>query len=183
MAHRIQNRRDILSNWNAVNPVLADGEIGFIKDTNELVIGNGVDTFSNLSRISVVEAVGYQSGYNKIQIDGIDALTGSEIVEEGTNANGSYVKYENGLMICLYSYSKTLSKDNYLHWDFPTSFSEEAKINLEVKINYSSTFRGYNIYLLNDTNYTDLLTKARYQIYGLDTLTVTGYFYAIGRWK
>jgi hypothetical protein len=69
MAHRIQNRRDILSNWNAVNPVLADGEIGFIKDTNELVIGNGIDTFSNLSRISLVVANRVYDTYDQMTRD------------------------------------------------------------------------------------------------------------------
>ena len=35
MAYIIQQRRDTLSNWNSVNPVLADAEIGFILDLDE----------------------------------------------------------------------------------------------------------------------------------------------------
>ena len=35
MAYIFQHRRDTLANWNAVNPVLADAEIGFILDLDE----------------------------------------------------------------------------------------------------------------------------------------------------
>lgn len=35
MAYILQQRRDTLANWNSVNPVLADAEIGFILDKDE----------------------------------------------------------------------------------------------------------------------------------------------------
>lgn len=35
MAYIFQHRRDTLANWNAVNPILADAEIGFILDLDE----------------------------------------------------------------------------------------------------------------------------------------------------
>lgn len=35
MAYIIQQRRDTLANWNAVNPILTDAEIGFILDLDE----------------------------------------------------------------------------------------------------------------------------------------------------
>lgn len=35
MAYIIQQRRDTLENWNKVNPILADSEIGFILDLDE----------------------------------------------------------------------------------------------------------------------------------------------------
>jgi trimeric autotransporter adhesin len=46
---RIQIRRDTLANWNTVDPVLADGEIGYIKDTNNIKIGDGTTAFNSLS--------------------------------------------------------------------------------------------------------------------------------------
>jgi hypothetical protein len=49
MANRIQLRRDTTSNWNSVNPVLADGEPGYDIVTNEIRIGNGSNTWSQLS--------------------------------------------------------------------------------------------------------------------------------------
>lgn len=35
MAYILQQRRDTLANWNSINPVLADAEIGFILDKDE----------------------------------------------------------------------------------------------------------------------------------------------------
>lgn len=35
MAYIIQQRRDTLANWNSINPVLADSELGFILDKDE----------------------------------------------------------------------------------------------------------------------------------------------------
>lgn len=35
MAYIIQQRRDTIDNWNSINPVLADAEIGFISDIDE----------------------------------------------------------------------------------------------------------------------------------------------------
>ena len=49
MANRIQLRRDTTSNWNSVDPVLADGEPGYDIVTNEIRIGNGSNVWSELS--------------------------------------------------------------------------------------------------------------------------------------
>ena len=49
MARRIQFRRDTTANWEAYNPILADGEIGIDKTTAQFKLGNGVDTWTDLS--------------------------------------------------------------------------------------------------------------------------------------
>jgi hypothetical protein len=43
-----QMRRGLVSEWTSKNPILRDGEIGVISDTQQFVIGNGVSTFSIL---------------------------------------------------------------------------------------------------------------------------------------
>jgi hypothetical protein len=45
---RFQARRDTSSAWASVNPVLADGEVGFEKDTKRIRVGNGVSNFLSL---------------------------------------------------------------------------------------------------------------------------------------
>lgn len=47
----IQYRRDTAANWASANPVLADGEVGFDRDHNEIRIGNGVQAWVDLKRI------------------------------------------------------------------------------------------------------------------------------------
>lgn len=43
-----QMRRGLASEWTSKNPILRDGEIGVISDTQQFVIGNGVSVFSIL---------------------------------------------------------------------------------------------------------------------------------------
>jgi len=49
LADRIQLRRDTAANWTAANPVLADGEIGIERDTDQFKVGDGVTTWSVLA--------------------------------------------------------------------------------------------------------------------------------------
>jgi hypothetical protein len=44
----IQARRGTAAQWTATDPILADGEFGYEKDTQKLKIGNGVDLWSIL---------------------------------------------------------------------------------------------------------------------------------------
>lgn len=44
----IQVRRDILENWDSVNPILANGEIGFAYDVGRVKIGDGQRTWKEL---------------------------------------------------------------------------------------------------------------------------------------
>lgn len=45
MAIKIQIRRDLAANWTSVNPTLAQGELGFEIDTEQLKIGNGTQNW------------------------------------------------------------------------------------------------------------------------------------------
>ena len=55
MARNIQLRRDPASTWTTVDPILAEGEIGYELDTGKLKVGNGTDNWSDLSyRISTI---------------------------------------------------------------------------------------------------------------------------------
>jgi hypothetical protein len=45
---QIQIRRDSEANWTSVNPILADGEIGFDVTSNRFKVGNGVDAWSDI---------------------------------------------------------------------------------------------------------------------------------------
>jgi hypothetical protein len=48
MATRIQLRRDTAANWTTNNPTLAEGEVGFEKNTNKFKIGNGLISWAGL---------------------------------------------------------------------------------------------------------------------------------------
>lgn len=49
MADVIQIRRDTAANWASVNPVLAQGEMGFETDTEKMKLGDGVTNWNSLN--------------------------------------------------------------------------------------------------------------------------------------
>jgi len=53
----IKFRKGSAAQWTTSNPVLADGEPGFERDTNRLKIGNGVDTWADLDYYVDTDAV------------------------------------------------------------------------------------------------------------------------------
>lgn len=59
MADRIQFRRDTPANWSAANPVLAEGEAGWVIGTRELKIGNGVTPWNDLPFLSAAVDANY----------------------------------------------------------------------------------------------------------------------------
>ncbi len=50
----IKLRRDTAANWTSANPVLAVGEPGFVTDTNDLKIGDGVTAWASLGYVGNV---------------------------------------------------------------------------------------------------------------------------------
>ena len=53
MANRIQFRKDTSSRWAEVNPILMEGEIAIETDTHKMKIGDGVNSYVNLSYLRV----------------------------------------------------------------------------------------------------------------------------------
>ena len=49
---QIKLRRDTAANWTSANPILADGEFGYEKDTAKAKIGNGVANWVSLAYLS-----------------------------------------------------------------------------------------------------------------------------------
>lgn len=85
----IQNRRDTNENWEEQNPVLAEGEIGFVVDQNYYKIGNGVSSWKNLQRIGYYDVdvnkwleydrkniYSLQEGAGCLQFDGFTEVAG-----------------------------------------------------------------------------------------------------------
>ena len=49
MAIRIQLRRDTAANWTSANPTLRAGEVGIETDTLKFKIGNGTQTWTQIT--------------------------------------------------------------------------------------------------------------------------------------
>jgi hypothetical protein len=60
MAVQIQFRNDTAAAWTSADPILAEGELGIEKDTNQFKIGNGSDSWSDLPYGGIVGGDGPQ---------------------------------------------------------------------------------------------------------------------------
>lgn len=76
----IKVRRDTSTNWNSVNPVLADGEIAYDKTCESIIIGDGIKTFLENMKGSATSTIRVQSIY----VD--KAATGNGTGVDWTNA-------------------------------------------------------------------------------------------------
>mgnify|MGYP000350585442 CR=1 FL=1 len=87
MAVQIQIRRDSAANWTSVDPVLADGELGYELDTDYLKIGDGVTAWSSL----VYSNIGPQGiqGIQGIQGVGINGVDGANALRWACNSAAS----------------------------------------------------------------------------------------------
>lgn len=73
---RIQFRRDTLANWNSVNPILLEGEIGYVLDDPNLYkMGDGVHTWNQLPFRGFDGTIVHETGYSENAVMSQKAVT------------------------------------------------------------------------------------------------------------
>ena len=115
----------------------------------------------------------------------LDALAGVRIVEMGSNSNGTYVRWENGLQVC-FGWVVVFTGDGTSGpksgtLPLPASFSASA--TLWAGNEQYNTWRAYQ-----DTNIDPIKTEFIWRAERKSGVWVTGlnypiHFIAIGRWK
>lgn len=154
---RIQLRRGTAAEWSAANPVLADGEPGFIEDTGELKIGDGVTAWNSLNTIFV-------GGTNRISFTPFKQYrAGDQIVQGGTTVT---------------AISDFVSGASYVGTDW-----QDLAISLPAKANVSSIGAASGIAPLNastqiDTTYLKNVVQEMRFTWADGNVTV-----ANGRWS
>ena len=79
MATQIQYRRGLASEWVSVNPILAEGEPGYEKDTGKFKVGNGINYWNDLPYSSGIQG---ETGSQGLQgIPGVDGADGSQGIQ------------------------------------------------------------------------------------------------------
>ena len=107
MPQRVKLRRDPAATWTSRNPILADGEPGFEKDSNALKIGDGVTPWNSLPYFS---AGGGSVPANVLR----NVTTGVVLYQEDDSLVG-------GAFVIPGYYRKTASG-----WDFPPHLQEQT---------------------------------------------------------
>ena len=99
-AHKVnltfQLKRGTAARWIEMNPVLADGEPGFELDTNQLKIGNGKDTWTNLPYLTdTASLVTEEELANAIDIAKEEILNQSGLYELNYDKTANEIKLTN----------------------------------------------------------------------------------------
>ena len=119
---RIQLRRGESADWESVDPVLADGEMGIEIDTNKVKVGNNGASWTELPYLNVVPTdldntlgdyvevadVGNAGGPAKLDVDGNLLIPKSSIILEGSSADA----YETTLTITNPTADRTITFPN-----------------------------------------------------------------------
>lgn len=96
----MQQRRGTASQWNAADPVLGAGEIGFETDTGEFRVGDGISLWSELSPFkNIVDLGGNLDDYIPLTLIGAnDGVAGLDSTGQVSATNLAYVAtYVNGV--------------------------------------------------------------------------------------
>lgn len=106
------------------------------------------------------------------------------IVDSGSNANGNYIKYEDGSMICYGTYTNTINitsqyegiyYGNIGDITFPIEFFAKPLIYTQTNL----AGGGFTYYGFNKTNFSGFVWK----IQSKSSANVEMYWLAIGKWK
>lgn len=98
MADKIKLRRDTQANWEAVNPILDEGELGVITDRNTAKIGDGTHGFNDLQGIH-----GVPEGWISVKDFGAkgDGITDdTEAIQKAFDSNFNNIFFPEGTYIC-----------------------------------------------------------------------------------
>lgn len=170
-ASRIQIRRDVNSSWDTADPILAQGEMGYITDTGQLKIGDGSTNWNSLPFYSTIGSMFWSSIVNfPAACAAGEAITGLDIVPTCSSFLTDIVglnisdltndsNYQTYTDVQNYAYPLTGNPSgfitSYLDTNFETAgydFDDYLLVSNYIDTNYETA--GYTIEaLLLDTNY------------------------------
>ena len=88
MADRIQQRRDTAARWSQYNPILLEGEIGYVTDNpNQYKIGDGVHTWNDLPLRGYTGTISQELGDDENAV--VSQKTVTEELEDKINKDNS----------------------------------------------------------------------------------------------
>lgn len=70
----ISVRKGTMSKWSSVNPILANGEIGFVYDNNKIKIGDGVTSWNSLPYIDGATGIEAVNTYAELPKEGTSSI-------------------------------------------------------------------------------------------------------------
>ena len=180
----------VTGDLDASNITVDDGgTIGSASDPDALSIASGgVVNFTQEPTVTG-EDVYYQGNILGTVSQSGGTPTGA-VIERGSNANGEYVKYADGTMICTKSFSSTRNQTQAagsfvtttadITWTYPVAFAASPAVSgIAGRVNNDVQYWGYVGYkAINTTNFVHRLFTPS----GTGSVGVIHNLTAIGRW-
>lgn len=117
----IQLRRGKQATWEEKNPVLAYGEPGYVKETGELKIGDGITHWKDLNEINDGVILYKEQELSDAQKAQARANIGAAAIGEGGGGTG-----ENGA-----TFTPSVSEDGVLSWSNDKGLANPASVNIK----------------------------------------------------
>jgi hypothetical protein len=113
MASKIKLRRDISANWQSVNPILSEGEVGVEINTSKIKFGNGVDRWNTLPYfVDVIPSGSVSSSLQVVEyIDGTNITPLSVTSSFDGNLFGTASYATSASYALSASYAETVNQD------------------------------------------------------------------------
>lgn len=192
MADRIQQRRDTAARWAQYNPILLEGEVGYVTDDpNQYKIGDGVHAWNDLplrgfdgtlvhelgnSETAAMSQQGVTEVVNKINSNtGIDDYP--VFKENAAYSVGDVVNY----MGKLYQFTSDHAAGEWMGTDIKKYSLKDREDYLELNINSQNLYpklrlnRGYYINIYNQKNSDrETSTNVAFKVNEGETIVYTG---------
>ena len=118
MAVQIQFRRDTDANWTSINPMLAQGEVGYDITADKIKIGDGINYWTGLTYSQGADGANGTSGTSGINgTNGVSGTSGTSGVD-GTGGGGTMSATDKSI---LFNDNGTISGTTLLSFDTVTS--------------------------------------------------------------
>ena len=163
MADRIQQRRDTAARWAQYNPVLLEGEVGYVTDNpNQYKIGDGVHAWNDLPLRGYTGTISQEFGDDENSV-----VSQKTITEKLTELEFSNISIQSEATIDIGTKNKVIRIKKTLF--------AKGKIKITVdKSNFPSGIT-YNGCQIRDNNGTEIATRSQNE-FEIDSFASNGYF-------
>lgn len=168
------------------NEIATQEQLGHVKAGQNITIDS--DGTIN-AKGGNVDSVNGKTGEVVIDVGDIDGLSSKIIEATGSNSNGTYVRFGNGIQICFNVISSRSFDGNNvteLIWTFPATFLNATDYFVIADVG-TSPFDFLQLDIIHSLTVSNRLsTRTTFYINNngsVDASAVSVYFLAIGRWK
>ena len=196
-ANDVAGTAALLDTGTAAGELPTNADLGSASLVDTGTAAGDVPLNSDLGSASLVDAIGSGDLYGRDSILGTVSESGGvptgAIIERGSNANGEYVKFADGTMICSRMVSSTIDinltvdvpsgtfRNNSIEYDYASIFTADPVVTASNSFNQTGT-KTIGLGVTPIVIQPDSINISWSSTESLTALPVLGQIVAIGRW-